>query len=174
MYNLRLDPTTPGGASNPNQFLFSQDDFEEVLLDLHKKQKTWQPVSHIRQRYIRELARRKLPVPDRVLLDSRDQWVKSFITSRLKDPDAKDLPKPADEPLEISNEHPQFIEGIIGDLLKAKKGVVVCAECRKSFSAGTIKRRKWDDGGPPLASAGGTKFKCPAGHVLLQTVEWIS
>jgi len=174
MCSAKLDPSTPRETPNPNEFLFSSEEFEEALAALCKSQPTWRPILHLRQRYIHELARRKLAVPRRFLVTPQDQWVKSFITARLDDPDPGDLPRKAEETLEIVSEHPFIVAGMIADLLKARKGVVTCASCKETFPASELKAAKWGGGGPPLADAGGRKFKCPRGHVVLQVLDWIS
>ena len=172
--NVRLIPTDLGGNANENEFFFSQPDFEEVLLDLSRQKRDWPPVFKLRQRYIRELARRTMPVPTRVVLDYRDAWVKSFTASRLKDPDPGDLPRSPDEPLEISSEDPWIVEGLVSKLLQSGKGRVLCVICQKTYAAQVISIEPWGGNGPPLADSGGVLFTCPEGHTLLQSVEWIS
>ena len=174
MCRVKLDPTTPGETPNPNGFMFASEDFEESLAALCKSQPTWSPVVHLRQCYIHELARRRLAVPRQFLVTPQDQWVKSFITARLDDPDPGDLPRKAEEALEIASEHPFTVAGMVAGLLKAGKGEVICEACKKSVPASELKVAKWGGGGPPLADSGGRKFKCPRGHVVLEVVDWIS
>jgi len=166
---------------NLNIFLFDLCDFEEALDELCTGRGAWPAALQLRQSYIAELTKRKLPVPKRYYVKPQGcwAWIKSYIAARTHF-GATGVPHESADTIHLTSEYLSLIERLIANLFDARRGNVICDACKVTHGANTLKVEIWGgeklvgvDGDDPLGGAGGRTFICPSGHVVLNILDWI-